>query len=312
MYFRDNSPYKGMSIHIGLNAINPSYYHFEGRLKGCENDAKYMSEIAVGYESVKLLGSEGNANVKDVRDAILEASAKLDDNGILFISFSGHGGQIPARNEPDGRYETWCLYDKPMSDREFFGVLTLGRFKRTQRILVISDSCHSGTITGNVPAGFDGLLDHTVQFLSSFFQVNNELAETGDAVHSEVDERLKFIPNDTLKAVYNTDKPYYEKKQAETDSIFKTINPNKDYRELLEASVLLISACQDWQLAKDGEIHGIFTQALKDLLSSGHTMNYVQLHNKLWNKLENTGQNPNYYRIGTPNADFEMQPCFTI
>ena len=310
MYFNEGSPFKGISIHIGLNAVDPDYYHFEGRLKGCEKDAEYISTLAVGFESIKLLGSEGKATVKDVKGAILESATKLADDGILFISFSGHGGQIRARNEKDGLYETWCLFDEIMSDREFFVLLTTAHFKRTQRILVISDSCHSGTVVGNIPAGSDGLFKDTIDLLSSFLGIEN--AEINNHPIELIDNGFKVIPKDILKKVYNENKNYYDEKQNNTETSFHNINPTQDYRELVDASVLLISACQDWQLARDGVEHGVFTQALKDVLASGETMNYLKLHQAIWEKLKDSGQNPNYYRIGSPNADFEMQTCFTI
>jgi hypothetical protein len=45
---------------------------------------------------------------------IKAAAAKLKRNDIFFLTYSGHGGQVPNTGndlEPDGFDETWCLYD---------------------------------------------------------------------------------------------------------------------------------------------------------------------------------------------------------
>lgn len=36
----------GMSLHIGVNKVDPAHYGSEAPLKGCENDARDMQGIA--------------------------------------------------------------------------------------------------------------------------------------------------------------------------------------------------------------------------------------------------------------------------
>jgi hypothetical protein len=101
---------------------------------------------------------------------------------------------------------------------------------------------------------------------------------------------------------------------SQREEVSRNLKPGEDIREKLKASILLISACQDWQLAGDGKEHGVFTQALKDVFKNegGENMNYLQLHQAIWAKIKNQGQSPNYYKIGTPNFAFEVKTCFTI
>ena len=65
---------------------------------------------------------------------------------IFWITYSGHGSQVPDQNgdESDGLDETWCLYDCQILDDTLFDLWS--RFKEGVRIVIFSDSCHSGTI----------------------------------------------------------------------------------------------------------------------------------------------------------------------
>ena len=46
--------------------------------------------------------------------------------------------------EADKLDETWCLYDGQLIDDELY--FELSKFAAGVRILVLSDSCHSGTV----------------------------------------------------------------------------------------------------------------------------------------------------------------------
>jgi hypothetical protein len=139
-------PPKGYALAIGLNSVNPDHYAgWSGKLTGCEPDVDVMEKIAkdVNYE-VKTLKTK-DATRENVLGALREYSKKLIAGDELVISYSGHGGQVPDENgdEKDGLDETWCLYDGELLDDEFHGALS--EFTEGVRILVLSDSCHSGT-----------------------------------------------------------------------------------------------------------------------------------------------------------------------
>ncbi len=75
------------------------------------------------------------------------ASSRQGD--IYFLTYSGHGGQVPDTNgegESDSSDETWLAYDRQIVDDELYELWA--KFKPGVRIVVLSDSCHSGPSTG--------------------------------------------------------------------------------------------------------------------------------------------------------------------
>src|SRR5678815_3771458 len=76
-----------------------------------------------------------------------KAAKLLAAGDLYFLSYSGHGGQVPdvTGEEDDKKDETWCLFDGQLIDDELY--YELSRFGEGVRILVLSDSCHSGTVT---------------------------------------------------------------------------------------------------------------------------------------------------------------------
>lgn len=135
---------KGISLHIGLNRIDPGHYSdVFPVLKGPEFDAEDMRLIAgnMGFEHKKLSGTAATRNA--VLSSISQAAQALEAGDIFLITFSGHGSRLPG-NEIDGMDETWCMYDGQVPDNELFNRYC--QFREDVRILVVSDSCHSGTV----------------------------------------------------------------------------------------------------------------------------------------------------------------------
>lgn len=139
---------RGMSIHIGLNHVNPAAYSgWDGALAGCINDATDMKAIAdgLGY-SPSLLLTDSQATCARVTCEIGMAAQQLTTGDTLLLTYSGHGGQVPDVNgdEPDGQNETWVLWDRQLIDDELAALWC--RFTAGVRIFMLSDSCHSGTV----------------------------------------------------------------------------------------------------------------------------------------------------------------------
>ena len=139
---------RAMSLHIGLNAVDPKAYEgWSGPLAACEFDANDMAAIAKAKSMAvaKLLTKAGTR--KAVLAGLRGAAAKLSKGDLFFLTYSGHGGQVPdvSGEEDDKQDETWCLYDGQLIDDELY--FELGKFAAGVRILVLSDSCHSGTVT---------------------------------------------------------------------------------------------------------------------------------------------------------------------
>jgi Caspase domain len=150
----------GYSIHIGINELS-SHYSTESlfSLPACENDARVMASIAkkngfngrlFGKENICLsdeIALDANhwiANSTNIEKVFHEASSTLIEGDILLITYSGHGSSKKNYAEIDEYDETWCLWDRQFFDDEIFDLLT--NFVAGVRVVIISDSCHSGTL----------------------------------------------------------------------------------------------------------------------------------------------------------------------
>src|SRR5262249_60950951 len=87
---------------------------------------------------------DADATAAAVVSAIEHAAERLQAGDIFLISYSGHGSQIPDPSEPDQKSETWVRWNRQLIDDELFALW--GQFRAGVRILLISDSCHSGTV----------------------------------------------------------------------------------------------------------------------------------------------------------------------
>jgi hypothetical protein len=136
----------GLSLHIGLNHVDPDAYDFfVPPLAGCINDADDMRDLAGsrGFRTRQLL--EGAATSTAVVDAIRQAAQQLQSGDIFLISYSGHGSQVPDPVEDDHLSETWVLWDRQLIDDELYALWS--EFREGVRVVAISDSCHSGTVS---------------------------------------------------------------------------------------------------------------------------------------------------------------------
>jgi metacaspase-1 len=143
----------GMSLHIGINRYNRKAYGALGRclldLPNCHRDAMAKKCIAEKFNFNAGILTNEEATAETVLAGIDLAANHMEEGDIFFISFSGHGSRIEDRNndEDDGYDETWCLYDRLVIDDELFEKWK--RFRPGVRVLVIADSCHSGTSAKN-------------------------------------------------------------------------------------------------------------------------------------------------------------------
>src|SRR5262245_4834993 len=128
---------KGIALTIGLNAVDPKHYQgWSGKLNACEADAQDMADIAKdkGFKVKTLLTK--TATRTRVINEISAAAKTLKSGDIFLLSYSGHGGQLPDKNndENDGQDETWCLYNGELVDDELYALW--GKFAEGVRILV--------------------------------------------------------------------------------------------------------------------------------------------------------------------------------
>ncbi len=294
---------KALSLHLGLNTVSAAAYEgWEGPLAACEFDARDMAAIArsKGMKPTVLLTKK--ATRAAVLAAMRSAAKALKAGDFFFLTFSGHGGQVPDanRDERDGKDETWCLFDGQLIDDELY--FELSRFAAGVRVLVFSDSCHSGSVTRErtpppPPPG----------------------------------QRVKLMPEAVGRRVYDAHKAMYDKLQAEVAKAAQAANkavvdPDAALAQVaitgpaLQAStlvgrfrpaVLLISGCQDNQTSMDGENNGAFTEKLLKVWNHGRfSGNYISFHARIRAALP-ASQSPNLFTLG-PAAAFVRQAPFTV
>lgn len=280
---------KGISLHIGLNRVDPIHYAgWKGELVACENDARDMEAIArsQGFTAHSLLTKAATSTA--LLGTIEKAAKELVEDDFFLLTFSGHSGQINdvSNNEPDGLDETWVLYDRQLVDDELYAAWSL--FRPSVRVLVLSDTCCSGMMTKATflePASYMPRLEARVR------------ASTGENLRS------KFLPPDVQSKVYK-----------ERATLYDDIRRKAPRREKvnLECSVILISACQDNQVAMDGTKNGLFSDALLKTWDRGRFAGgYHHFRNEIAAFLPPT-QSPKYTIFGHRERAFEHQRPFSI
>lgn len=119
-----------------------------GGCPGADKDSNTMFSLIKQYvdaDNIKRLNN-AQATVSAFKKALTDQIAKVPEDGLLILTYSGHGGQYnkssSAKDETDGRDEFLCLYDGALIDNDLWEMF--GWCKG--RILFVADCCHSGTI----------------------------------------------------------------------------------------------------------------------------------------------------------------------
>jgi len=298
---RSATKHKAMSLHIGLNAVNPDDYSgWSGDLAACEFDATDMAAIAKskGMKSTVLLTKK--ATRANTLAGIRAAARQLKTGDLFFLTYSGHGGQVPdvTGEEDDKKDETWCLYDGEVIDDELY--LEFSAFAEGVRVLVLSDSCHSGTVTRAAPP-------------------EPGASQTG---------RSKMMPLAVAMRTYREHQAFYDKLQrdvAQASGKASVTDPDAALAHAhvavsprltaiakdSKAAIILISGCQDNQTSMDGDHNGAFTEQLLQVWNDGkYRGNYAKFHAAITARMLST-QTPNFFTLG-PAASFASEEPFSV
>lgn len=227
-----------------------------------------------------------------VLGSIQQAAAELRDGDIFLLTYSGHGGQLPDFNsdEQDAVDETWCLYDGQLIDEELYMLWT--RFQAGVRILVLSDSCHSGTVIRAMPDG--GFADETMA-----------CAPNRPATWP------RSMPRQVAARVFRQNRQFYTNIGKSLDAVESAIL-TKVLACPLHCTVQLIPGCQDNQPSMDGPFPGASTGRLLEVWDEGRFKGtYAQFHAAILQGMPST-QSPNHWIIGRPNSVFLNQKPFEI
>lgn len=288
---------QGLSLHIGLNEVSAAHYEgWSGPLAACEFDAHDMAALAQSRGMKSTLLITRKATRANLLAALRKAAKTLATGDFFFMSFSGHGGQVPdtSGEEDDKQDETWCLFDGQLIDDELY--FELSKFKAGVRLLVVSDSCHSGTVVraGRPPAG-------------------------------TLAQRPRIMPPAVGMRVYAAHKVFYDKLQNEVakvaggrvsdpDTALANVTVSTRLTGIVKAfkpALILISGCQDNQFSMDGDHNGAFTeQLLRVWNNSAFRGSYASFHAHIRAGLP-PSQSPNLFTLG-PAAPFLKQPPFSV
>ncbi len=289
---------QALSLHIGINEVSAAHYEgWTGPLAACEFDAHDMAALAASQGMKSTLLITRKATRANLLAALRKAAKALAAGDFFFMSFSGHGGQVPdvsGEEKDDKQDETWCLFDGQLIDDELY--YELSKFKSGVRILVVSDSCHSGTVVraGRPPTGTSA-------------------------------QRPRIMPPAVGMRVYASHKAFYDKLQndvakaaggrvTDPDTALANVTVStrltgivKDFKPAL----ILISGCQDNQFSMDGDHNGAFTEQLLRVWNNGaFTGSYARMHALIRAGLPPT-QSPNLFTLG-PAAAFLKQTPFSV
>ena len=274
---------RGISLHVGINRPSSAFPNAP-ILRGCENDALAMEQIAEGkgfQTRDLLLGSD--ATYARVTTKILSAAAQLEAGDIFLFTFAGHGFQVvdvgTGQDELDFLDEAVLLFDVELLD-DVLRKNMWPRFKAGVRVLMVADSCHSRSvflIPGDTAAP---VANDAVATEPPPDATPPPPAETDDF---PVATGGNFVPREIpIESGREHQEEYAEFYRNLLIPIF---DPP------INASVLLLSACASDKRTGDGEQNGMYTAALlKVLKDPGPPKNYDDLVNAIDVELKKLGR----------------------
>jgi hypothetical protein len=228
---------------------------------------------------------------RDKTLAGIRAAAKtLKAGDLFFLSYSGHGGQVDdvsGEDETDKLDETWCLFDGQLIDDELYFELT--KFKKGVRIIVLSDSCHSGTVTRAIVAPRQGEKLMPPQKAIEVYRAHKDFY---DGLQKAIMKATKSAPTDPDAALAHV-------------AVSGRLG---NVSALMKAAVILISGCQDNQTSMDGDPNGAFTGALLKVWKNGtFAGDYSRFHKQIVRELP-ASQTPNLFPLGAAGPFLKQQP----
>ena len=266
------------SLHIGLDEVDSRQYvdasgaPWSGRLSAAVADATAMQALArTAGASDPLLLRDAEATVAGVWEALLRKRQQAVAGDLVLVTYAGHGSFVAdtSNDEPDARDETWCLYDGQLRDDDIR--VALATFGPGTRIVVFSDSCHSGTVLRIAPVSA------------------NELADRRSA-HARTQRASQLNPRWADPRAVHAPAIEFGAPQ---------VVPPKE--PSLMASVLHFGACQDDETAAEDDSQGVFTAAVLNAMPSASS--HRHLNDMLRHRV--AGQRPSFVRYGAEDPVFE-------
>lgn len=317
------------SLHVGVNQVNRTAYPRPPKtLTGCVNDANTYLKIAKSQKFQKsVLLKDAEATIFNVGRYIYHAADVLRSGDIFFISYAGHGASVPDKSgdEDDGKDETWCLYDGLMLDDYLYFLWS--RFQPGVRLVIASDSCHSGTVARAdisrqaVDAAIsEGSPEVRGLFPNQDFgQIQERSRARGRSGNDDpygsddLEARARELsPMEAEDAYQARARDYRDQESISRDAS----RPGN-----VRAHGILLAACQDHQSAFEtgsaGASGGVFTRELSQVIplpssqEAGKAKDYEELITMVSSKVARF-QKPKLFPFGADSVDFFRQPPLSV
>lgn len=271
----------GHSLLIGLNAVDPKHYDgWSGPLRYAEADAGAMRDLAykAGFDLKSLPGP--NATRQAVLQELGIMAFRAQPGDLVLVYYSGHGGFVADMNgdEPTGEDQTWCLYDGQLIDDELW--FAWSKFQPGVRILLISDSCHSGTVARAI--------DYDPSVLDKALK-----------------EGAKHFPWEKIQDTYAKNLDFYEELGKKTPSPLDIP---------VQATLISLSACKDEEFAYEDLVRqqSHFTWTLLNIWNNGtFSGNYHAFFDAIAGSITKS-QTPQMNLYGEKDPNFEALSPFTF
>jgi hypothetical protein len=264
---------------VGIND-----YPYDGSdLNGCVNDAKAWAQLLVDHydflSSDMQLITDAQATKSEMVSGIKKLLSGAKSGDVLVFTNSSHGTYLADTGGDEPAYdEALCPYDcdaNLLTDdelRDLFSGLGQG-----VSLTVISDSCHSGTVT------------------------RAAISEIIPGMRTPDDRRVRFL-NPALMGRSVLDNPWRALPKG------KVKFPQSKMKEVL------LSGCTDKEYSYDaligGRYHGAMTYfALQAIREANYEITYAQLHSRLTSLVDNAGY-PQHPQL-EGNAKNRRRPIFS-
>ena len=244
---------------VGIND-----YPYDGSdLNGCVNDARAWADLLVSHydfpqTDVKLL-LDSQATRANIMAGLKNLLAGANAGDVLVFTNSSHGTYVADTSGDEPMYdEAMCPYDCAQNLvvdddlRELFSGLLNGI-----HLSVISDSCHSGTVT------------------------RAAIGEIIPGLSTPDDRRARFL-SPALRGEKVLENPWKARPKG------KEKHPESEMKDIL------LSGCTDKEYSYDamigGKYHGAMTYfAIKTIREANYEITYAQLHSLLQYQLDEAG-----------------------
>lgn len=253
----------GRSLHVGINQVSSAFPNAP-RLDGPENDADKMRKLAhdLGFETDLVPPSK--AKRETIMNKLLDAAEAAQPGDIFLFTFAGHGTSRvvePDLDRDERKDQAILLNDRWLYDDEL-RLKIWPEFRKDVRVLMVADSCHSGTILERM-----------------------------------IGPKMRAISEETRDEHLRRYGAFYRKLMV---PVYAPV----------EASILLLAACEDFDKTPDGYPLGPFTAALLKVVYEQDPQNYTDLIVKI-RKLVGP-QIPQLTPFPPANKSFMAQKPFTI